>query len=205
MEASKKIRRFILSSVIPIACCIAVGLLFFRTRIFVRYVITFQFVVTGIAASVFYALMCYFESKWTYAGLLLLFGAQVLMDHTLSSVIILRDALYIGGIGLTVALYLSYFGKKSRGGFIFPIVTLAGLYPLIVIITTEIDAILLKTFWPDPRILMETKSPFFVAPSALLAVLIGFALGVGITIVERFVVPAEVPESDMVRKDVASA
>lgn len=192
MEKSEKLQRFILSSIIPIACSFVVGMLFFPREMFMPHMAAFQFVVTGIAASLFYSLVISVESRWTYAALLIIFGIQLTIDRSLGVVLILRDVFYIGGMGLAVILYVNYF--RERKSVLFQGVAFSGLYSLIVVAATEIDIFLIKLFGLHTRFLFETRSPYYLALPVFLAVLIGFALGVGIAIDEKFITPDSIQD-----------
>ncbi|MFZ1082428.1 MAG: hypothetical protein WAO19_10940 [Candidatus Kryptoniota bacterium] len=196
MEPSKKIQQFLMSSLIPILCSVLVGFVFFPKDIFIPHMAAFQFVVTGIVASLFYNMMIFVESRRAYIGLLFLFMLQLALDGTLRPIIILRDIIYIGGIGIAIIIYVRYIKQNGRSRYFFSAVTLAGLYPLVYIVASEIQLLLVKTFSTDPRVLAETEGPYLLAPGTLLTVLIGFSVGVGITLSERFFGTFEVVEGE---------
>ncbi|MCL5267155.1 MAG: hypothetical protein M1469_03510 [Bacteroidetes bacterium] len=193
MDTSRKIQQFLLRSLIPFACCIVVGLIFFPKDIFRPHMAAFQFVDSGIVASLFYNMMVFLKPRRAYVGLLFLYVMQLVLDGPLNPIAVLRDVCYIGGIGVAIVLFIRYFKPNLYTGYLYSAVTLAGLYPLVFIVATEINLVVLKTFGVPliPYVAVMVQTSYMFAPGVLLALLVGFAAGVGIELSERLVAPTE--------------
>jgi hypothetical protein len=94
---------------------------------------------------------------------------------------ILRDIFYIGAVGASVFIYFNYFKQGAQSNYAYSAVTLGGIYGVVYIIASEIHLGIIRGLG------MENTGGDFVglaATGAFFGVLIGFAVGAGITIAQ---------------------
>lgn len=177
-----KVVQFILHSLVPILCSIAVGFIFYQDGVFDRTQGAFQFLWSAVVASVFYYLLLFLRSRDAYLGLLLLLMLTFLTTHSTSPVFILRDILYIGAIGASILIYVRYFKQSEMLNYAYAAVSLAGIYGMMYIITAEIHLAIIRGFGVE-----YTGGNFgqLAATGAFFGTLIGFAVGAGITIATK--------------------
>jgi hypothetical protein len=182
VSPGSKIQQFVLHALVPVICSIALGYLFYQEGVFNRYHGSFQFVWSAVVASVFYYLLVFLRSRDAYLGFLVLLMLTYLTTESTRPAFILRDIFYIGAIGASVFVYFHYFRQSAQSNYAYSAVTLAGIYGLVYIVASEIHLGIIRGFG------MENTGGDFVglaATGAFFGVLIGFAVGAGITIARK--------------------
>jgi hypothetical protein len=177
-----KVQQFFQCSVVPILCSIIVGLVFYQENVFNRHYGAFQFVWSGIVASVFYYLLVFVRSRDAFLGLIILLFLTFLTTESTRIAFILRDIFYVVGIGSSIFIYFKYFRQGSSLNYAHSAFLLAGIYGILDIITSEIHLGILRSF------AMEDAGGTVVSlasTTAFFGVLIGFAVGFGIALSER--------------------
>jgi len=178
-----KIQRFILRVLVPIGCSIVIGIVFSQEYVFTRHSPAFQFLWSGTVASMFYYLLIYTRSSDALLGLILLLFLTFVTTGSTRIVYILRDIFYIGGIGASVFIYFMYFRQHSPENYAHPPFMLAGIYAICFIVTSEVNLAIIRNFIMENMI----GSPVSLASSsAYFGTLIGFAVGSGISINEKY-------------------
>ncbi len=181
--SGSKARQFILQSMIPILCSIFIGFVFFQGDVFNRHYSAFQFVWSGAVASLFYYMLVLARQRDAFYGFALLLILTFLITGSDQPTYIIRDILYAGDIGLTVFLYFKYFRQRSPFNCAYPAFMLAGIYGVVYIITAQINLGILRILS-----LHDTgeNAVSLASTVAFFGVLIGFAVGFGIGLSERF-------------------
>ena len=169
--------------VAPVACSVVIGLIVAHGRVFHLHSTAFQFVANSIIAAVFYYLLVLSSRRNAYFGLVLLFVLAVLTTRSTRPALILRDLLAVGGIGLSMLLYHRYFRDLVDLKFFYPPILLAGIYGVVNLITSELNFQMVRMFSPAP---LSASFMSVAGQSVFLGVLIGFAVGCGIALNERF-------------------
>jgi len=180
--SSSKVQEFIIKSIAPIFCSIVVGFVFYQWDVFNRYYTAFQFVWSGVVASMFYYLLIFLRPRDALLGFILLLFFTFLTTGSTRVAFILRDIFYSGGIGLSIFIYFKYFRPVAPPMYAYPAFMLAGIYGVVYIIASEIHLGILRAF-----LMEETGGTFLgVATSiAFFGVSIGFAVGCGIGLNEK--------------------
>jgi hypothetical protein len=180
--SGSKVQEFILKSIVPICCSIVVGFVFYQWDVFNRHYVTFQFVWSGVVASVFYYLLIYLRPRDALLGFILLLFFTFLTTGSTRAAFILRDIFYSGGIGLSIFIYFKYFRPVAPPMFAYPAFMLAGIYGVVYIIASEIHLGVLRAFLIEEAggtiLGLATSIAFF-------GVSIGFAVGCGIGLNEK--------------------
>ena len=185
-----KVQQLTLQTTVPIVCSIALGLIFFQGEIVQRHYPAFQFVWSGVVISVFYYLLLYVRPRDAVLGLLLLFFLTLLTTGSTQVAFIVRDIFYVGGMGATVFVYSRYFQQGSHLSYAYPGFTLAGIYGIISIASSQIDIWIMRYFAIEH---MGGNTALAVArTNGFFGVLIGFAVGCGIALNERLFNPKKI-------------
>lgn len=180
---SSKTVQFILHAIIPVVCSIIVGFILCGMDIFNPNYHTSQFIHTPIIASVFHFLLVLGKPKYAWAGLFVLLVLTIFMVHSTTAILISRDLFYIAAITIAVLLYFKYFKQSAHINFFYTAVTLAGLYSAAYIITSEIHFVILRS----TGCITGNEATMGIATlPAFYGVAIGFAVGFGITIADKF-------------------
>jgi hypothetical protein len=167
---------------IPVVCSIIVGYIFYGLGVFDRYHGSFQFVMSAIVASVFYYLLVYLRVRDAWLGLILLTFATLLTTESTRPSYILRDIFYVAAIGSAVFIYHTEFSQYAGHNRAFPAIILGGLYGILSVIASEIHLWFIRTF------AMEDTGGTLVglaATTAFFGLLIGVAVGAGITLADE--------------------
>jgi hypothetical protein len=178
-----KIQRFILRGIVPIICSIAVGFIFSQEYVFNRQSPAFQFVWSGVVASVFYYLLISARSRDALLGFILFLLLTFVTTQSTRVVYVLRDIFYVAGIGASVFIYFKYFRQHASENYAHPPFMLAGIYAICFILTSEINLAIVRNFVmediPGSMVSLASTSAYF-------GTLIGFAVGSGIALNEKF-------------------
>ncbi len=172
METS--IQRFVQKAVFAASSSILIGLLFFGTRVFDYSRSEFQFVAFGIFGAIILAVSDSTSTSKSVAVVVLVVVVQEAFTRPFTAYLVLRDILFLLGIGFTIILNRSFFAERLKATRVARPLVLAGMLALNAIVVTEI----LKFVHP---ILFEgaVGSFAFVAQNLSLQFLIGIGLGVG--------------------------
>ncbi len=177
-----KVQQFILQAIVPILCSIAIGFVFNQGNVFDRHYGAFQFVWSGVVASVFYYLLVFVRLRDAVLGFMVLFLLTFLTTESTRLAFILRDIFYVGGIGLSIFIFFRYFRQSLAHNFAYAPFMLAGIYAVMYMVTSEIHWGILRTF------VMEDTGGSAVglaSTATFFGVLIGFAVGCGIALNEK--------------------
>ena len=177
-----KLQQFGLQCIIPILCSMVVGFIFSGVNVFDPHYGAFQFVWSGVVASVFYYLLASVSLRDALLGFLLLFLLTFITTGSSQPAFIMRDILYIAGIGASVFVYFKYFRQALGLAYAYPPFMLAGIYAIFNIITLEFNSWIIRNF------VIENAGGGFVglaSTGAHFGALIGFAVGGGIAINEK--------------------
>jgi hypothetical protein len=177
-----RFQQFILHALIPIACSIGVGFVFYGEGVFNRYHGSFQFVWSAVVASVSYYLLLFLRSRDAYLGFVILFMLTFVTTGSTRPAFILRDIWYTIAIGVSVVAYFRYFRQSAKLNIAYSSVTLGGIYGVMYIVASEIHLALLRGLG-----LEDTGGTFvsIASTTAFFGLVIGFAVGAGITIADR--------------------
>lgn len=179
---SLKSVQFILHVIIPVVCSIIIGFILCGMDIFNPNYHTFQFIDTPIIASVFYFLLVLGKPKHAWVGLFFLLVLTIFMVHSTTAILIARDLFYVAAIGAAVLLYVKYFKQGAHFNYLYPAITMAGLYSTAYITTRVIHFVILRSLGYSAvheTVLSVASTPAFYG------VTIGFAVGGGITIADK--------------------
>jgi hypothetical protein len=183
MTASgSRVQQFILQSIVPILCSVVIGFVFYQGHVFDRHYGAYQFLWSGVVASVFYYLLVYLGRRDAFLGLLLLFFLTLLTTESTRPAFILRDIFYTGAIGISIFTYFRYFRGSRVPNYANPPFVLAGLYAVAYIIVAEIHFAIIR------GLAMENTGGSAISlasTTAFFGVLIGFGVGAGIAINEK--------------------
>jgi hypothetical protein len=180
------VQRFLLQCVAPIACSIVIGYIFFQSDVFNRYSSAFQFLWSGVVATVFYYLLLFLRPRDAYVGLLVLFFLTLLTTGSTRAAYILRDIFYVAAIGTSILLYVRFFREGEHLTIAHPAIILAGLFALTNLVLFELHRGILYSSG-----LESTGGTFYSVASVSLffGCLIGFGVGLGITLSEKMFGP----------------
>jgi hypothetical protein len=181
-SASSKTSQFLSHAIVPILFSIIVGFIFYGSDVFNPFHGMSQFVHTPIIASVFYFLLVLGNSRNSYAGLFVLLVLTVLSTHSTSTIFIVRDILYFAAIAIAVLVYFKYFKQSAQINHFYTAITMAGLYAVTYVVTSEIHLAIVRSFGFDATQTVASMATF----SAFYGVVIGFAVGAGITLADMF-------------------
>jgi len=180
---SSKVQQFIMHALVPMICSVVLGFVIYQDGVFNRQHGSFQFVWTGVVASIFYYLLVFMRSRDAYLGLFLLLLLTFVTTQSTRAAFILRDIFYIGAVGASIFIYFNYFRQSAHIHIAYPAVTLAGIYSIMYIVASEIHLGIVQTL----DLGMTGASIVGIASSsAYFGVLIGFAVGSGIALAEKF-------------------
>jgi hypothetical protein len=159
------------------------GLVFSGGNVFDRHFGAFQFVWSSVVASVFYNLLMYVRPRDAYLALILLFFLTLLTTGSTRPAFILRDVFYVGGIGVSIFVYSGYFNEHRVHNYWYPAFMLAGIYGVVNVAGLEVHSgitrsLSMESTGGDVVSLASTGSYF--------GVLIGFAVGFGIALNEKW-------------------
>jgi hypothetical protein len=181
MSSSRPVQ-FISHAIIPVICSIIVGLILCGGEVFNRYSTASQFIYSPIIASVFYFLLVLGKPRDAYAGLFVLLVLQIVLAHSTTTILVLRDLFYVAEIAAAVLLYFKYFKHSVHINPFYTAITLAGLYAATYVITSQIHLAILRDASPQSTQVtvysMATIASFYGST-------IGFAVGGGITLADK--------------------
>jgi len=181
-----KIQHFIMLAIVPIACSVLLGYIFFQEKVFDRHYGVFQFVSSGTIASVFYYLLQYVRLRDAIVGGVVLFFLTLLATESSTVPYILRDFIYVGGTALSVFVYARYFQGFQNSNPLYASFLLGGIYGIVYIAASEFHFVLIRSIGSgnagSDTITIAENTAFF-------GILIGFAVGTGITLNARWIAP----------------
>jgi hypothetical protein len=185
---TSRCQRFSLQCVAPIACSIALGYFVYQEHVFDRHYGAFQFVWTAVVASAFFYLLSGTRFRDALAGLVGLFILTFFTTGSTHTAYILRDIFYFGAIAGSVYIYFRYFRRAHVSNMLYIPFILAGTYGSLNVIGSEAHLMILRAF-----VLENTGGSYMniAEITAFYGVLIGFAVGVGIEINERWLFHSE--------------
>jgi hypothetical protein len=173
------VQLFLVQSLVPIICSIALGFLFYQDGVFNRSHGSFQFVWSAVVASVFYYLLISIRFRDAMLGFILLLGLTFVTTGSTRTAYVLRDIFYVAAIGIAVYLYFKHFQKPTDGHFAYPAFMLAGIYGVVYIAASEFHLLLLQGFQLEST---GGSAASVAASTAYFGVMIGFAVGLGIAL-----------------------
>ena len=133
--------------------------------------------------SLFYNLLRDVRPRDAYAGFCVLAFLTVMTTRSAGSIFLLRDLFYVAAMGASVVLYARYYTQTAIAPTLTSAVTFAGLYGVTSVLATACDVIILKVFTVENTAVTFRQ----VASSASsFGLLIGFALGAGFDLAQRF-------------------
>jgi len=182
-KSISKVQKFIQLSIVPILCSIIVGYIFHQENVFNRQFGAFQFLWSAVVASVFFYLLVFVRPRDAGIGAIILLFLTFLTTGSTRPAFILRDILYVAGIVSSIFVYFKYFRHDSPLNYTRSAFLLAGIYGIVNIIVTELHLGILRA------LAMEDTGGTVLSlasTTAYFGVLIGFAVGCGIALNERF-------------------
>ena len=182
-KSGSKVQQFILRTLVPIACSIAVGYIFFQEQVFDRQTGAFQFVWSAVVASVFYHLLVYLRMRDAILGLVVLLFLTFVTTRSSQLAYILRDILYVAALGLSIYIYFKYYRQSLAHSYGRIAFLLAGIYGIINVLTMELHLAILR------GLALESTGGNLVSlahTGTFYGALIGFGVGLGIALSERF-------------------
>jgi hypothetical protein len=183
MKTSRsQVEQFLLQAIVPILCSVIVGFIFNQDNVFDRRFGAFQFVWSGVVASLFFYFLVFVRLRDAVLGFIALAFLTFVTTESTRPAFILRDILYVGGIGLSIFTYFTYFRRNTTGNHAYPPFMLAGIYAVFYILTSEIDLGILRAFAAEST---GGNVVSLASTSAYFGVLIGFAVGCGISLNEK--------------------
>jgi hypothetical protein len=182
IDKSSVAKRLLIDSIIPVLCSVFLGLIFAQDLVFNRHYPAFQFLWSSVVAIVFYNLLNLMKKREAFAGLVVLFFLTLLTTGSYSAQYIIRDIFYIVAIASSVYLYFSLFRQSQTLHYAYAPFLFAGIYGTLYIIASEIHIAIIRGLS-----LGDTGGNFFSLAeiSAFYGVLIGFAIGVGVSITNK--------------------
>ena len=168
-------------SLVSIACCFAVGLIVFQSRVFHPYFWTSQLIMFGIAGSLFFYTLR-INRRNAFAVLLVLFVVTFgLFFRDLRMVMILRDLLFYATLAATLyAFFVGFYTKTVRYRNLQPLV-LATLFAITFSIATLVLGLLDESFFrPVVPNLFEA-----ILTNAKYEFLVGLGIGLGVLLLDN--------------------
>ena len=180
MKVDEKLK-FSLHIIIPVVCCLIPGYILYPEFIFQPYLTTFQIVTTAIMGSVFLAALKITGIKNSTGILLILFVLNsMLFTKPLESGYVLRDIFHYAGLFFSILFFFRIFYSKSPPA-LYP-VYIAIIFAVVFFIAISILSLIKSIKMDEPlTYYMET-----VTYPVLIDVLIGFCIGVGTFIADRY-------------------
>jgi hypothetical protein len=180
---SSRVQLFFLQCIAPIVCSIVLGYVLYQEHVFDRHYGAFQFVWTAIVASTFYYLLTGARLRDALAGLVGLFILTFFTTESTHAAFILRDIFYFAAIAGSVYVYFRYFRRHHVASLFYIPFMFAGIYGSLYVVSSEVHLAILSA------LNMETtggNTLSIAEVTAFFGVLIGFPLGLGIEINERW-------------------
>ncbi len=174
-----KLQQFLFNCVAPVICSIALGSLIYGSNVFNRTQGAFQFLWSPIVASVFYYLLVFVRSRDADLGLIILLFLTLVTTRSTHTAFILRDIFYVGATGGSMLIYFRYFKQGANLSAGYTACTVAGIYGLVFIVCSEIHLLILRAFGLEHT---GGNAISLASATAFFGLLIGFAVGAGITI-----------------------
>lgn len=167
----------VLRSCIALACCVALGMVFYGWHILQSTNHAFAFVMYGIMGSVFFFALRYTNRTTALALLFAMFIIQGgLVTRSLTNSFILRDIVFITTLGIAIYLFwANYYSRRSGIVFLHPVVLGALLAALNLLGMTLLRYI--ERIAPDSNL---PEFLFWIFPVVSADFLIGFGIGLGI-------------------------
>jgi hypothetical protein len=182
-RARSRVQLFFLQCIAPISCSIALGYVLYQDRVFNRHYGPFQFVWTAVIATTFYYLLTGSRHRDALAGLFALFFLTIVTTQSTGVAFILRDIFYFAAITGTVYLFFRYYRRHHVANLLYRPFMIAGIYGSLYVLSSEVHLAMLNAFN------IGTTGGTFLSiagSTAFFGVAIGFALGAGIEINERY-------------------
>ena len=179
-----KVQKFILHCLGPTLSSIIAGFIFYQDIVFKGSDISFKFIWLTLVASVFYNLLISVRSRDAYLGLVILLFFTFVLTQSTRPAWILGDILDISSIGTAIVLYVRYFKQNARTNDFYTAVTLAGIYGVLYMVATEVHFVIIRSFISFENTDITCLS--VAISNTFFGVVIGFALGGGITLADKF-------------------
>jgi hypothetical protein len=180
MTSSSRTSQFLSHAIFPVFCSVVLGFIFFGADIFNPSSWTSQFLLTPITASVFYYLLVLRNSRNAYAGLFVMFALTMFLRHSTTAILILYDILCFAAIPAAVLFYFRYFKQGAQINYFYTAITMSGLYAGTYVAALEIHLAILRASGSYGAQTLASVATY----CAFYGVLIGFAVGGGITLAE---------------------
>jgi len=180
---TSRFQLFFLQSIVPIACSIILGYAWYQGHVLDRHYGAFQFVWTAVVASTFFYLLSGTRLRDAMAGLVGLFILTFFTTQSTHIAFILRDIFYFTAIAGSVYIYFRYFRRHHSSNILYTPFLFAGIYASLYIVSAEVHLAIVRAFN------IETTGgdvQSIAQVTAFFGVLIGFAVGAGIEINERW-------------------
>lgn len=173
--------KFLLHVVIPVILCTILGFILYPAYIFKPYLSTFQIITTAFIGSVFLASLKITGIK-NAIGIFLIFAVlnSMLLTKPVESGYILRDVFHYAGLFFSVFFFFRLFYSKSPPA-LYPLFT-AVIFAAVFFIAITILS-LLKSVNRGESLLYYIETVFY---PVVIDTLIGFCIGVGTFIADRY-------------------
>ena len=170
------------ASVIPVACSIIIGLIFYPSRVFHPHDHAFIFVADAAVAALFFYSLRVFTLK---DALGLLFVIYLLymgpLTHALQYGATVPFTVFFVSVPLAVYVYHTMIFSRHRWENVFPPLILAGFWGSTTILARLCVDLPRGAFWQRPFL----DYPVLILPNILMAIGVGFGVGVGFFLVGR--------------------
>jgi len=175
-EPTEPLSKKVISYILPAACGMIMGFIFFRGKIFQPHVTLFQFVIISVEASIIFNILKDTNLKNSIAAAFVIFMVNSFFTYSFYNLsYLLRDLLYILAVFLSVYFFFRFFYLKFKTYF----------YPLAFGIL-----LLFLHFIVDLTLMIIYAVPEFwrrLNNQVTIAALIGVGLGLGIFINDTIV------------------
>ncbi len=170
----KNIFQFMLFIIIGTICSILIGYSYFGLKVFNPKISSFQFFITGLIGAIFYATLKVYKLRNALFILLFLFIFHEIIIKTSTLSYFIRDLLFIGGISLSIIIFINFFHEKLKEIKFGKFLTFASLFTITYIIITVILGLFLSP--------VEIKNVLLT--NVFIGSLLGIGLGIGLELSE---------------------
>jgi len=180
VDEKEKIK-FLLHVLIPVGCCIIPGFILYPEYIFKPYLSTFQIITTAFIGSVFLASLKITGIK-NSIGIFLIFAVlnSMLLTKPDESGYVLRDIFHYAGLLFSLYFFFRIIYSKSPPA-LYPLYS-AVIFAVVFFIAISILSVL-KSIKMDEPLSYYLETVIF---PVLIDILIGFCIGVGTFIADRY-------------------
>jgi hypothetical protein len=178
MDWSKEsIKKILFNSLVPIVCCILLGLIRYGWIIFSFHSHSFVFIAYGIIGSLFFFTLRDLGLRQAlFVALILAFASELLTKPQQSPLRFVSGLLFVAALIISIFVYYKYFYLKNRRSLLNPFVLLFVLVMLFHIVQlgfTLIHPVKLRLTW---------GFWFEIFGSLIPTAMTGFGIGIGIWI-----------------------